>query len=134
MARKAKDTRGDNGRVTGQNSYSGNRLKWVDGYLNAEDKQWLDDHRNEVAEFILKLVDEQANGYKISCKYSVESSRYQASLLPDDPDCINAGYGLSHRANDPTVALFVLSYKHFIKFDGKWAETEIGSRDSGDWE
>jgi len=134
VARKPKTTDVPNGRTSGKSGYDGNRLKWVNSYLNDEDKQWLEAHRNEIGAGVLRLVEEQANGYKISCKFDDQSSRYQASLLPDDVDCPNSGFGLSHRASDPTVALFVLSYLHFVKFDRRWGEIEPGSDAGSAWD
>jgi len=134
MARKEVKNDQTNGRRTNGTGYDGNRLKWVDGYINDEDKKWLDAHAGEVGEYVLKIIDEQAEGYKISCKFDINSSKYQATLLPDSPDCPNSGFGLSHRANDPTVALFVLSYKHFIKFDRRWGEIVLPSEAGSLWD
>ena len=134
MARKPKSVELPDGRGSSKTGYDGNRLKWVNSYLNDDDKRWLESHRNEIAPCILRLVEEQASGYKISCKFDGQSSRYQASLLPDDVDCPNAGFGLSHRAGDPTIALFVLSYLHFIKFECRWGEIEPGSESGSAWD
>jgi len=134
MARKAKDSVSPNGRSSVSTSPYGSRLKWVDGYLNDEDRKWLENQRPEVGLWVLKLINAQAGGYKISCSFDSTSSKYCARLIPDDVDCENSGYGLSHRASDPTVALFVLSYKHFVKYEERWSDAEDSSRVDGLWE
>lgn len=134
MARKVKDELPTNGRGNGKSQLYGDRVKWVNGYLNEEDKQWLDANRSKISEYILAIIAEQSEGYKLSCKFESTSGQYQSSLIPDDPDCVNSGFGLSHRANDPTVSLFVLSYKHFVKFERRWGEIEPASKPRSDWD
>lgn len=107
----------------------GSGLKWVDGYLNDDDKQWLEAHRNEAPDYIFRLIRDSETGGSIQVKFDTYSGKYQAIYFAAPDDDNNGGCALSHRASSPVVAVFVLAYKHFVKYEGQW--TDDKTSDSG---
>lgn len=106
---------------------NGPKPKFIEGYLDTDDKKWLhanvDNQLVHVAELLQSIEDE----YSISCKYDPNSHRYLASLTCRVQNHFNSGCILVSRGATPIDALYALAYRHFVKFDGKWQEMGVGS-------
>lgn len=108
------------------------RAEFIEGFLGEADKKWLQDNSNAALEHILRLIDEIGDVYTLSCKYDSNSSRFMATLTCRVDDNPNTGCILVQRASSPTHALYALSYKHFVKYEGVWGNG--GSGDRGLWD
>lgn len=117
--KRTNDAAGTNG--GGQPSVSGQRLQFVDGYLDKDDLAWLEDHASESDALILDLITESGNYGGMSCKFDEKSGKYLAILFGGGTPEFNSGYALTSRGASPIDALYALAYKHLIKFRRAWA-------------
>lgn len=117
---------GKNGQ--GVSELRGNATQWgskskpifIEGYLDANDQDWLQDHLADQLAYISELLQSLDEEYTLSCKYDTTSQRFMATLTCRVQDHDNTGRILVSRGSDTINALYALAYRHFIKYSGKW--------------
>lgn len=102
---------------------------FVEGYLTTDDKQWLSDNVENQLSLVSELLQSIDDEYSLSCKFDANSQRFLASLTCRVQNHHNSGCILVSRGATPIDALYALSYRHFVKFDGKWRDS-TGASDS----
>jgi len=126
MAEKGKRNDGDRKTVQGGNGGSReNNPKpiFIEGYLNAEDKEWLQAHLDDQHILIAELLQSVGEEYVVSCKFDHTSLRFQSSLTCRVKNHINSGCVLVSRGATPLDSLYALAYRHLFKFEGEWRGT-----------
>jgi len=104
---------------------------WVEGWLDATDKEWLSTNRNNSLAYVGELLGEIGDEYTLSCKFDERSTKYRADLICRVNNHINSGHILVSRGSTPLAALFALAYKHFVKYKGEWRG--VVTEDNDEW-
>lgn len=94
--------------------------QWLNPYLDAQDKEWLNNERSNQASVILELLDVLEAGYSLNVKVDSQSGRWNAILFCDVPDCPNSGYALSVRGSTAANSAYCLAYLHIFKYGTVW--------------
>lgn len=124
--RKANKKRDFTGNTAGKSSQKTppNDYRFVEGYLDEKDRQWLSDNMDSQHERILELVCDLQPGYKFSLSWESKSERYLATLTCNDDQSADFRKILTSRGATPDAATFALWYRHNIKFSNGWGESQ----------
>jgi len=127
MATEGKDAKRPNPNAAKNAGGSGNRFggefRFVEGYLDSDDQQWLADNVDSAAECILGMVADISEGYKLSVSWDKRTDMYLATLTCSLDGAADKGKILTSRGSTPTFALFALYYRHYHKFRAGWGES-----------
>lgn len=96
------------------------RVTFFDGYLDADDRKWIEDNYHTAPTAIFDLLKFAGDYGGISIKFEQRSGKFLAILFGGDTPETGKGYALTARASTPTLAGFVLAYKALHKFTGEW--------------
>lgn len=124
--------------VSGQSNSSrqkgqfANRITFYDGYLDASDRQWIQDNWDAAPKLIFELINHAEEYGGLSCKFDERSGKWLAILFGGGTPETGAGFALTARASTATLALFVLGYKALHKFTQQWF-AGTGSSDTLDF-
>ena len=121
---------GNGGDGNGRNAFP--RPVFIEGFLNAEDRMWLEAHVGDKLAYVAELLDALEDTYQLKVKFENDTSRYFASLTTVGKNHVNSGCCLVSRGATPTDTLYALAYRHFIKFDGDWRQG--GSSNDSLWD
>lgn len=106
---------------SGKSGFSGQRLQFVDGYLDKDDLAWLENNAEGADSLILDLITESGDYGGLSCKFDEKSGKYLAILFGGSTPDFNSGFALTSRGSSPIDALYALAYKHIVKFRRGWS-------------
>lgn len=78
---------------------------------------------------LIELIDD---GYQVSLSPDKENASIIATLTGKDGDCVNSGYSMSQRHDDPVVAVAALLFAHkelaqrdaWVKVQYDWQKTD----------
>lgn len=102
---------------------------FVDTYLNQSDEQWLEDNRDVSDEYVLSLITELAEGFKLSVSFDQRSKLFLATLTDSSVGSPNRGKIRTARASTAFDAIYALYYKLRHKSpDGLWGEGETNRK------
>lgn len=101
-------------------------IKWVNGYLNAADVEWLVAHDKQCADLVLEFIDALPEAATFSCKYESNSDRYLASIVFTGDGDPNDGWGCSMRGATRVDAIYALAYIVAEKY--KWSLGTVDER------
>ena len=97
-----------------------NPVTFIDGYLNDQDKKWLEDNYKDSASLIADLLAELGEYGGLTGKPDKQSGKYLVILFGGADEAHCTGFALTARATDPFDAYYALAYKHLLKFERKW--------------
>lgn len=104
-----------------------NRITFYDGYLDTDDRKWIEDNWSNAPREIFDLLTHAEQFGGVSCKYSERDGKWLAILFGGDTPESGAGFALTARASTATLALFVLAYKACHKFTNHWFASSGGN-------
>jgi len=110
------------------------RPSFIEGYLNASDKEWLRAHYNEQLQFVAELLNEVGDAYVCSVKFDADSQRFKATLTCRKNSLVNANCILVSRGATSIDALYALAYRHYVKFAGEWGSGSGDVESEGLWD
>lgn len=95
-------------------------IMWVNRNLTEQEKEEHDAAKIQAKDLHKDIMSLVLSGYNLSIKYDSYSKCYQATVIPYDPANQNYGYGLSARSADPSRALSLLVFKHYVVLQQNW--------------
>ena len=104
-------------------------IEWFNPGTNSGDREWLDDHVDELPELVFSLLEAVTEDGRFTTKYDVRSSRWLAILfVSSDADGVEFN-AMSVRGATAIDAAFVLAYFHLVKYSDGWTK-DAGAGDS----
>lgn len=117
---------------------SGKQKVKFNGYVNytptEQDKHELRELLAAGHDLLDELYDEVADNYKLSIMWDSYHQSFAATLYAMDANCVNAGWTLSQRANDPWSAVSRLLYVHLRVFERDWTSAISGAKKVDEWD
>lgn len=104
-------------------------FRFIEGYLDADDQQWLADNADSAAECVLSLVADLCEGYKLSVSWDKRTEMFLATLTCSLDGSADKGKILTSRGSTPVNAAFALWYRHYRKFPNGWGESNVRRSD-----
>lgn len=96
------------------------RPVFIEGFLNADDREWLESHMGNKLVYVGELLDALEDTYVLKVKFELDTSRFFASITTVVKNHVNSGCCLVARGATPIDTLYALAYRHFVKFEGEW--------------
>lgn len=109
-----------------------NPVRWVNGYLNKDDIEWLVANDKHINDLVLEFIDALSDAASLSCKYEASSDKYLAAVVFTGDGDPNDGWACSMRGSNRVDALYALAYVVAEKY--KWKLGTAGDDTSnGRW-
>lgn len=123
MARKPKTAESKGTPRYGSSDTSPNQrieFTFINVSPNRADVDWLLANEDTAAALVLEFLSTLPSGYKLSCSFDKQSSRFNATLTCSAADDPNYGLILSFRGATASDALYGLAYADLRKLEGEW--------------
>lgn len=104
-------------------SYHTGKFSFVDGYLDAIDRDWLSTNSEYRADYVFDLVAAIGDEYKLSVSHDYKSGKFLATIACRGLNLPNTGSILTSRGSTAVNALYALAYKFLVKYkDTAWGD------------
>lgn len=96
------------------------KLQWGSPYLSVEDKQWLQDHLDELPELVAWFLSSVESGDVITTKYDQSTKRWLTTIVCKNANHEAGGRALSFRGSSAFNSLVAMAYFVRTQHPRKW--------------
>lgn len=109
------------------------QLKWVNPYLAVEDKQWLQNHRDELPGIVASFLATIETHFVLTTKLDQSSQRWICTLVGKNAQHESGAAALSFRGSSAFNCLAAMAY-YVLSLDGEPWWLVAGSTGQGDFD
>lgn len=107
-------------------------LRWSSPYLSVEDKQWLQDHSDQLPEIVADFLQDLEPSFVFTVKHDPRTSRFLATLVCKNANHEAAARALSFRGSSSFNATVAMAYFVLQAQPDPWW-LAVGSTGEGDF-